>query len=284
MATGPDFENTLIELLKKDAGRRVDLSGRLISMPSAQTASRKQVVDLHVIPTSNPWQAMLLPVAAFPVPAEEREKVKSVIHRFAVAMKTQLGLSSEIFVQVEQSDDPEARALYNRHAPEWIPEIGLGVWPDREPPHPWSKEEFMNIVPGEKPRIPMHQVFRITESEHAKQAACGILLGFGPIVEIMTPFDGDGFLQMCTSVFLPPIEDPAFTCFPFYIPLLERKTLTSATSEQLDAWLCGAKAYIRESFEDKGILIASREPLGPILEQMGGRMKLDPEPHWEIAV
>ena len=190
-------------------------------MTGAHTESLKRIVDLRAIPTPGAWEALLLPVAGLPVPPEDRECVRGAVKKFVTAAKTSLHLSSEVFVQVEQSDDAEARALYNRHAREWIPEVGLGVWPDREPPRVWTKEEFMSVVPGEKLRPLMFQVFRITDSERAKEAARNVMLGFGPVIEILIQTDGDSFLDRCTSVLLPPIKDPSFTCFPFYIPLLE---------------------------------------------------------------
>jgi hypothetical protein len=197
-----------------------------------------------------PWDAVLLPVSAFPIPKEELAGVATFVRKLGANVAGAQRLSSETFIQVEQSDDIECRRMYSQRAREWIPEVGLGVWPDREPPVAWTQEEFMSLLPGMKPRRLMHQVLRI--------------------------------LQKATALLLPPIKDPSFNCYPFYVPLLDEKGLTSATEEQLEAWFCGASVYIRESFEDKGILIASRQPLKAIMVKLGGRFEPGEIPTWSV--
>jgi hypothetical protein len=98
----------------------------------------------------------------------------------------------------------------------------------------------------------------------------------------MTRDDGATFLERATSLLLPQLTDRTFTGYPFYVPLLEFGSLARATSDQLETWLCGASLYIRESFEDTGILIVSREPLAPLLEGLGGRLEAGTEPVWRI--
>jgi hypothetical protein len=231
-----------------------------------------------------PWECFLLPVSAFPLQDEEVSTAGTFLKDITSEVSARWQLASEVCVQVEQSDETEYRLLHAKHAAKWIPEVGLGVWPDREPPAVWTKEEFMNVAPGEKLRPMMYQVLRITTSQEARQQARDLMLKYGPALEIMTSDDSDTFLKKTTALLLPPIKDPSYTCFPFYVPLLEVKSLIGASPEQLEAWFCGASLYIRESFEDKGILIVSREPFGPILEKLGGRFEQKPEPHWEIPV
>ncbi len=240
------------------------------------------LVSLKVIPQPGPWEAFLLSVSGFPIDDQESNRAQNLVGRIIGMLGGARNLFSETFIQVEQFDDNQARTLYRPYARHWIPEIGLGVWPDREPPKGWSRDEFSNLGPGEKIRPLMYQVLRITRSSQAKVQAFQLLFRFGPLIRILTSDSTDTFLSKSAAAFLPAITDPSFTCFPYYIPLMEAKTLTSATPEQLRAWFCGASVYIRQSFEDKGILIASSEPLTPILKELGGRFEREPEPAWRI--
>ena len=229
-----------------------------------------------------PWDAVLIGVPAFPIPEDKRSSVASVVQKIAGQAADSLHLSAETFLQVEQSDDPKFRDLYAQKVREWIPEVGLGVWPDREPPTTWTVEEFKNLTPGEKPRSLMCQVLWVAASAKMKADAAVAILPFGPLLQILTADDGQVFLEKTTSILLPAITDRTFACYPFYVPLLEVKSLVRATPEQLRTWLCSASIYIRESFEDHGILIISHQPLNPLLEGLGGQFELEPEPVWRI--
>ena len=155
-----------------------------------------------------------------------------------------------------------------------MPEVGLGVWTDRDPPAVWTAEDFVDLGPGEQPRVLMYQVFLITPSDEAGEVARSIMLGY--MVNILTTEDIDTLLTRASTALLPSIKDPSFKCFPFYIPLLERKTLLSAQEDQLEKWFCGAAVYIRDSMEDQGVLIVSRNNLAPILKELGAEFEQEP--------
>jgi hypothetical protein len=240
-------------------------------------------VSGKMIDLAPPWDAILIPVSKFPIPIEELPGITNVVEVITRKLTGAPNMSGEIFVQVEQSDDPAFRTVYSQHAREWIPEVGLGVWPDREPPISWTQEEFKHLLPGQKPRTLMHQVLWVSAGPEVKIQAARAMLPFGPLLQIMVTGPGETFLQKATSILLPPITDRTFTCYPFYVPLLEVRSLARATSEQLEAWLCGASLYIRESFEDNGILIVSRDPLRPILEGLGAQLEPGAEAVWRIS-
>jgi hypothetical protein len=262
----------------------VSFTQRGSSVSGKYTVQGHGSITATVIPVEVPQEVLLVPVPGFPISEEEVRPIRDFLQRLGALIAQKWRISSETLIQVEQSDDKECRAIYARNARLWIPEVGLGVWPDREPPAAWTRDDFSNLGPGERLRPLMYQVLRITTSPKARADAASAMLRFGPVLQIMTSDDGETFLSKATAALLPPIKDPSFTCYPFYVPLLESKTITSATPGQLDTWFCGASVYIRESFEDKGILIASRQALTPILEQMGGCYEEKPEPHWDIPV
>jgi hypothetical protein len=114
----------------------------------------------------------------------------------------------------------------------------------------------------------MFQVFRISTGQQFRVEARSALLQYGSVMEILTS-DGEGYLERAKPVFLDGISDRSYTCFPYYVPLIEGKTMATAHQNQLQRWFQGITVYVRESFEDNGILIASAEPLDEIFEKMG---------------
>ncbi len=235
-----------------------------------------------MIPGKPPWEAYLLAVSDFPVPEEELDPVRRFLQRFSAAAQQRWKLVAEVGLQLVQLHLKDGPARVAQHGREWIPAVGLGVWPDREPPRGWTDEDFNELGMGEKPRELMFQVLRVTTTPEARSQARDVMLGLGTLVQILIPDSLDAFFDRSARTLLAPIADPAYTCFPFFVPLLEGKALREATGPQLTAWLCGCSVYLRESAEDKGILILSREPLGPLLEDLGGRLQTAPEPVWVV--
>jgi len=128
----------------------------------------------------------------------------------------------------------------------------------------------------------MFQVFQISTTAQAKRHALKLLFPFGSMIELFSQESSPAVLEGMSEVLLQPIKDASFTCFAYYIPLLEAKTVAGAKTAQLESWLTACTAYIRESFEDKGVLIVSRNPLGPLLETLGGRFETEERPVWYI--
>ena len=249
----------------------------------ADPAAKPAHLILRGLELPSPFEAFVLPATKFPVPEREYSAIRGFLNKFMAMLTARWKLSLEVFIQLEQFDDQAARDAFRPHAASWIPEVGLGVWPDRDPPAIWTQDEFMEATAeGKRPRPLMYQVFRITASKKARSHAHEVLLPFGSLVEFMTRKDFEALAAQAEEVLLPTIQDPSFTCFPFYVPLLEAKTLTSGSVRQLEAWFCGASVYIRESFEDNGILIAASEPLTPVLEELGGRFEGSPERVWRV--
>jgi hypothetical protein len=237
------------------------------------------------MPLRPPYEALLLPVTGLPMPEPERVVARRLLDVFTSAMLVEHGLEGlEVFIHMAGLSDNGSAARFAGEGAKWIPKLGMGVWPDRPPPAMWKREEFEGLGPGERPRTLRNHVFRISGTRRVREGARSAMLGWGSVIQVLTRGDGGGFLQRAREVLCPPITDANFKSFPFYMPLFEGKTLLSEKTPQLDAWFCGASVYLRESPEDGGILIASHEPLAPVLLKLGGEIEQSPEPAWRIPL
>jgi hypothetical protein len=190
---------------------------------------------------------------------------------------------SEVFVQVEYLHLGGGPAIFSSHGAEWMPMLGLGVWPDREPPRSWTREELEDLEEGQRPRTLMHQVFRVTGDRAARGAATAIMLGSGSLVRTLEPASAEGLLERAAAQFLPRIDDSAFAAFRYYMPLMDARTFQVADPAILDQWACGATAYIRESPQDRAILIAARRGLlKPVLDSLHAQYESGERPCWRI--
>jgi hypothetical protein len=250
-------------------------------MPPSGAAARAAFLPVSVIPMPEPWEAVLVPVPGFPVPAQELAMTRSFLRRLSNELMKPRELSLEVFIQFNQLHLEDGATRLANHARVWKPQHGLGVFPDRQPPTLWTREDFEN-PPGGIPPPMMHKVFRVSGSRGTKEKASDVMLGLGTVVQVLTVDPGDLFLSRAKRLLLPPIRERALRSFPMYMPLLECKSLAGAEAGQLQDWFCGASVYMRESAEDKGVLIASRNRLGPILQILGGTLDVSAEPQWKI--
>ena len=230
---------------------------------------------------SAPWDAVFLPVAEFPIPQQKMPPFRKFWSACDRAFLKGGKLTPEVFLQTNHLGKIGSGRLV-RHAREWMPQVGLGVWPDQKPPALPTAADIQDLGPGEKPRPMMYQVMHISGEAATRRMALAAMLGTGVALEIVTPAGGEDFLKRSRDLLLPPIKEPGFRNYPFYVPIIDPPSLQGATAEQLDRWFCGASAYIRECVEHKGILIVSRNPLMPLLKQLGGEFLQEPEPHWQI--
>jgi hypothetical protein len=237
---------------------------------SEKTASKLDS-RLRVLRAPPPWQAFVLPVSGFPIPEPECTQLSTVVSRISASAAAEWRLSSEVFLELEQMKGLECRYRFSDNGRAWLPEVGLGVWPDREPPDIFTRDEFENWVPGTPMRELLCEVFRISTSPDQRSAARNAMLAFGPVVEILTPDSSEAFFGKMKPVYLDFIKSRAHRCFPYYVPLLEGKIFENMSSDQLSHWCPGISVYVRESFQDRGILIASTLPISDILKELVGR-------------
>lgn len=251
------------------------------AMVETSTESGRTFLQLRVVRAEPPYQAVFLK-SKFPIAVEDASVASGFMGRIIAAACQGHKLNLEAFVQLPPLAEIQQMPRMTDHAREWQPIMGLGIWPDREPPTRLTKADFFKLLPGQRPRIDKYKVCRVSASGKAREQAWTGLLGTGALLVILTSDDSSAFLKKTKEVLLAPVKDEAFRYSPVYVPLLECKSFDSARAEQLDSWFCGASLYIRESTEDGGILIASREPLRPLLESLGGRLTDGSHAGWQI--
>lgn len=236
------------------------------------------MMTLEPLEAPAPWEAYRARVSAFPAPEAELASVRRFWQALSAAAVGAWKLSAEVFLQFAQLHLGDVYCRLSAHGREWIPETGLGVWPDREAPHLWTAKEFLDLAPGSAPVL-MYQLLRVTTGPQEREKARDTMLGFGTVLEVLGADGSEAFLKKGKETFLPGITDPIFRVYPFYVALLEASTVRNAKAGDLEKWLCGAKVYVRESAEDQGVMIVSREPLGPVLQKLGGKRQAA---NWEM--
>jgi hypothetical protein len=229
---------------------------------------------------TDPLQAVLLPIKSFPAVEGENGPVREFLRLFRETLSSDCKLGCELFVQHDQLHKADAAIRFADHAKQWRPRLGLGLWPDRNLPALWTKEEFMALEPGQKMRKVSYKLFRAEKTPEVQDSVREVMAGLGALLEIWLPNDDLGFFKRTREFMVPKIQERAFRNYLFYAPLLEAKDFGSVGIEQ---WLCGASAYIRESVEDQGILIATSFPLHPLLEKLVPRLNRHQRPPWQTV-
>ena len=253
-----------------------------MSMASTLDESKKAIF-LRPLIQEDSLEVYSLSVSNFPMPDSEMAAVGNFLRKLLNVVVTEWAHKLEVFLQYNQLYRGDGTARFTRNALQWRPKMGLGVWPDREPPRYYKREDFEELMPGESLNPMLYKVFRVTAAG-ARQPACEAMLGLGTVLAVAIPPDGGSVLNNAKRILGQSIEPGSIPSFPFYIPLLECKSLKSADTQGIKTWLCGSSLYVRESVEDQAILIAASQSVLPILKTMDASYQSGPDVRWRIAV
>lgn len=158
--------------------------------------------------------------------------------------------------------------LLSRKAREWMPQFGVGVWLDQPPPSLWTTDEFLKHPPGTPMRPPIYQFIRI-RPEGGWSEAWLELGGSGCWLAFSVQCDPESFLATEASCYRSWITEPTILAYDFYVPLLSLRWAEDARFAGRGRHLAGVLRYVRESDEDRGLLIYSDAPVERLLSAAG---------------
>ncbi len=161
----------------------------------------------------------------------------------------------------------DGAAVLSRNAQAWMPDFGAGVWLDAPPPRLWTPEDFMNIGPGELLPPPVLSAIRLRAPQLDYEQAWMQLGGRGCWMEFTVSGSADTFFQIQADLYRSWIEEPMIAAQTFFVPLLKAACFESELFAARDKHAAPLLLYVRESAEDDGLLILSREKLEARLEE-----------------
>lgn len=237
-------------------------------------------VALLPLAAPRPWHAFLVEMSAFPAPLYELRPVHRTIEALVSRVAARRRLTRQVFVQVQQiARGGDAAERIGTHAARWLPQLGMGVWPDRPAPYTRTMKDFEHLGAGEMPEVIFFQVLHVTGPAEARAHCVETMMGLGTTVQILAAEEEAAYLARIGPVLSAPITERSFQQFPLYAPLLEARSVAGAGSADLGRWLGGAALYVRESREDGGVLLLADGPLDDDLVALGGRRERTPDSH-----
>jgi hypothetical protein len=216
-----------------------------------------------------PWQAAVLPVAAW---AEESGQVPPRSARLdaLLAAQEQQGLRRQLYLQVWKMGRGPVTPLFSDHAAAWSASMGLGIWPNGEPPKNWDDtaafDAMAATLEGREVPLPSHRLFSLSPKGNAASVAT-TLTGYGALLQTFSTLPAEESQKLAWKLYGARLTGK-FRYSRFLAPLLDAAAVGSARdAHELETWLCGAHTYVRESGEDAGILILSRHDLSTLLQE-----------------
>lgn len=224
------------------------------------------------IATPDSWHAFLLPLESVPLDTHDRPALRSALDKLLNHVAhDQVQAERSLWLLLDQLHKDGAVRLIAKNGTIWNPDMGIGLWPDREPPRMWTRDELLERDYLTPIRELKHTVVHINADKAGFQHAWETMLGTGGVIELLHTGEVAKTIEHWQDVLQPTIEDEAFQAYPFTFPLIEKKSIERRSKEQLDSWFGPVSFYLRESAEDTGILLLSRTPLEKALEKAGIR-------------
>jgi hypothetical protein len=199
------------------------------------------------------------------VPEDERPQLGDFFVSFMHALSARNRLTETVWLEATQIHKEGTTRLLGPNAAAWMPRTGFGIHPQGPLPRMWTNDDFSGAPFGYQPPVFNNQVFEISRSS-GHDGAIHTMAGRGVLMVLLLNGSVEAFKQQMNTSLGPLVKDESFRVYSYFFPLL---TASEETDGQLQTWLGNASVYMRESAEDKAILIFSRIPLRDALRAMG---------------
>lgn len=164
-------------------------------------------------------------------------------------------------LQMWQIHHNDGAGVLARNGAAWQPDFGVGVWLDQPPPTLWSPEEFEMLGPGDTLRPPILTAIRLTAGRLDHHAVWVGMGGRGAFLEFAIDGEPEVFLERQAESYRQWIEEEIIKAHPFFLPLVSASSFESELFGGRIGHFDAVTTYVRESQEDKGLLIVARENL-----------------------
>jgi hypothetical protein len=241
------------------------------------------VTELHFQGSGGGFDCFMIPCPRGLRP-DSYDPTRGFLQELVSWYTARLGCHHECFLQIGRSTDDAAARAFSMNARNWIPQTGLGVWPQRPAPRIWKLEDLEELdhTSGMPPLL--NSLFRVTAGGSARLDAMTTMTGMGCGLQLVSRMEGQILLRDLKELFLNFIQDRIFRIFPWYVPLMEKSILVEPIAPLAQSAMRGISLYIRESAEDGGIIIVSADPLADVLPRLGCKqIEFGTIPKWKLG-
>jgi hypothetical protein len=232
----------------------------------AQTAPGDEPLFLEIRPPAAGFHVYLIRGAQFPVKPLHLSRWLS-LYRLLRPPLFPAGTRPLPVIQMWRLHHNDGASVLSGNAQAWMPDFGAGVWLDAPPPRLWTPEDFMNLGPGELLPPPVLSAIRLRSPQLDHEQAWMQLGGRGCYMEFTVGGDPEAFLEKQAGLYRTWIEEPMIAAQTFFVPLIKAASFESALFASRQKHADPLLTYVRESAEDEGLLILSREKLEGRFEQ-----------------
>lgn len=225
----------------------------------------KHTLELKRTATQNGIDLWQLEVGRLPVPSDGRPAIALFLQSLMHALAGRYQLTETVWLEATHIHEEGTTKLIGPHARAWVPRTGFGIHPKGPLPRMWTDDDFSGAPFGYKIPVFNNQVFEISRST-GHSSAIETMAGRGVLMILLLNGTVQAFKQQMNTVLGSLVKEHSFHAYPYFFPLL---TASEAEDAQLQTWMGNADVYIRESAEDKAILIFSRIPLVDALRAIG---------------
>jgi hypothetical protein len=219
-----------------------------------------ETLFLEIRPPASGFHAYLIRGVKFPVKPFDLPRWLALYRRLRPLLFP-AGTKSLPVIQMWHLHHGDGASVLSRNAQAWMPDFGAGVWLDAAPPRLWTPEDFMNIGPGELLPPPVLTAIRLRSPQLDYEQAWMQLGGRGCFLEFTVSGDAEAFFQSQAEIYRSWIDEPMIAAHPFFVPLVKAASFESSLFASRQKHADPLLTYVRESAEDEGLLILSREKL-----------------------
>lgn len=215
-------------------------------------------VELEALNAPTGWSAHRIVTGSFPLKQPRADALREV-WTDVVGELAGAGLTTEVLLETRGLSQDDHSARLSRHAAEWLPDQGLCVQPQKGPPSLWNWTDFLFRHRSEPHVGQPPFAMRLAGDAEARREAISVMTGTGALQAIFLKTDWEAFAAKTAETIGAGITEPAFQAMPWQAPALTASAVEGATTAELEAWSGGAAAFVRESREDRGLLIVLRD-------------------------
>ncbi|NYF78653.1 hypothetical protein [Granulicella arctica] len=243
-----------------------------MALSTKSETAKEHLFEAVVLKVAELWHAYLVPLPKLPLAIEKRPELLQYMQQFLKILSAEMTYERSVFLQLDELHQDNAIRNISRYGRQWSPQMGLGLLPEAPPPRYWTTEDLLERDYTSTIPALMHSVMHLDTDNAGTKSACEVMTGTAGLIQVLHTCNAAQLLQGWFDVFQPTIQEEGLAAYPLYLPLISGTCIANCTSENLDRWMADAQIYIRESAEDKGILILSRFNLEKLLEKTKKRL------------